>query len=340
MGGKGRSLDCRLLELSESVALSPDTPSRTWIVAGSSRMLELVRSDLATGEGGTWALVGARGSGKSTWLRELATSPGTILLGADVPIEQLANRSSRLETGTTTILVDDAHRFLRPSMDGTDPFETLLATSCASAGPNWLFAFDTIGWPLMERRCEGKSVFDRIFQLEAWTEEQIGELLRLRAEECGLETSFEDLIENLPAGADEIDRREMLANKRSGYERMLWDHVRGNPGLALEVWSSSLVIANGGQAMVQPIRSPDTSALERLPDTSMFVLRCILRFSVGTVEDVALATNLPHSFVERLFHTGLRNGWLETHESGVRITWRWLLEIVRVLERRHMLVNP
>ena len=120
---------------------------------------------------------------------------------------------------------------------------------------------------------------------------------------------------------------------------MVWDFVRGNPALALEVWRSSLGVDGGGAVRVRPMQSPPADRLEALPDASLFVLRAVLQMAPASVLDVAQATRLTEAQVENAFRFGQVHGYLSEEAGKVRITWPWLRSVLRILERRHLLVG-
>src|SRR5690606_38351457 len=139
----------------------------------------------------------------------------------------------------------------------------------------------------------------------------------------------EDLLDKLPAGADEIDRQEALDAKRAGYQRMLWDHVGGNPGLALEAWRASLARDANGNVRVRSLQTPDFGALEALPDASLFVLRAVLQLAPAAVGPVAEATRLRPDEVLVDFRFGKSQGYFEEVDGRMRVAWPWLGAVTR-----------
>jgi hypothetical protein len=176
--------------------------------------------------------------------------------------------------------------------------------------------------------------------MEPWTDEQIGELLSRRSAEAQVVPMFEDLLDRLPASADEIDRQEALSTKRAGYFRMVWDYARGNPAMALEVWRSSLDPDEDGRAHVRPLGAPNASELEALPDPALFILRAVLQMTPASVSDVAQVTRLSEAQVENALRFGEAHGYVIREGGKVRVAWRWLRSVLLLLERRRLLVNP
>jgi len=191
-----------------------------------------------------------------------------------------------------------------------------------------------------KRARDARPLFDETYVLAPWNEAQLGALLSDRDEAAGIAPQYDGLLDRLPPGADEIDRQDALQAKRTGYERMLWDHVGGNPGLALEAWRVSLGQDDTGAVRVRPLQVPDITKLERLPDSSLFVLRAVLQLAPTSVESVAQATRLRPEEVLQDLRFGKAQGFYEDRSGSVRIAWPWLRAVSRLLERRQLLVSP
>lgn len=182
-------------------------------------------------------------------------------------------------------------------------------------------------------------LFDEVHHLEAWSEEQLARLLDQRAKEAACTPSYEQLLSALPRTADEQERADLLHARSRGYMRMLWDHVRGNPGLALEAWRRALGEDDQGGVHVRALQEPETAVLERLPDSSLFVLRAVLQLAPATVLDVAHATRLSRENVVSALRFGEAQGIFLERDERYYVTWRWMRAVLWLLERRHLLVN-
>jgi hypothetical protein len=238
------------------------------------------------------------------------------------------------------LLVDDAHSLVRPVIGGLRELDAAL-TLARSTGDRfvWVFAIDALLWPLISRARDARPLFDRLHVLAPWDEEQIGALIDARTLGAQLSPSFVELLEPLPSSADEVDRLEALENRKKGYVRMLWDHVQGNPALALEAWRASLAITPSGEVRVRPLQLPDVGQLEILSDTTLFVLRAVMQLSPAKPEAVAEITRLSCEEITNTLRFGEANGYLVESTEGFRVSWRWLDTLHRLLERRHLLVR-
>ncbi len=347
MGGdKGR---VKLAGLSPDALayLHPERLPSTWLACPADELRASFEERVASRRGGVIAVVGARGMGKSSLLRA-ATAEGerAVFLSCSNASFQdelrvLTRRAWSEEEAPSIVVIDDAHLLVQPRIGGLEPFDDLIAFARHhSVTTTWLFALDAALWPLLKRARDARPLFDETHVLAPWREEEIGALTANRSELAGFSPSYDDLLDQLPLGADEIDRQDALRAKRMAYERMLWDHVGGNPGLALEAWRSSLGVDPAGVVHVRPLQVPDIAKLELLPDSSLFVLRAVLQLAPTSFETVAQATRLRVEEVVQDVRFGKASGLYEQDGESVRVAWPWMRAVTRFLERRHLLVSP
>ncbi len=336
-------------------SLHPDRPSDRLLPCPADRLLDDLIRRIESGRGGVVALVAARGMGKSSVLRALSErAPDAVTLDcrSDTTLGDIeeafaacgfegAGESPALEGETVprVVLLDDVHALVRLAIDGLRRFDELSTYARSRCGRVlWVFAIDSSVWPFLERSRDATPIFDEVRWLEPWDEQQIGVLLHARCEAAGISPIFDDLVERLPFGADERDRSDALQAKRTGYERMLWDHAGGNPGIALEVWRSSLARDEGEVVRVRSLQVPDADLLETLPDATLFVLRAVIQATSATVDDVARVTRLERVEVLDMVRFGEAKGYFSERDGRIRVEWSWLRPVMRILERRRLLV--
>lgn len=345
----------RSLNHSAFESLSPDTASLdAWIPCPADEAYKQIQRRLQTGHGGIIAIIGGRGIGKSSLLQRLHDEqPGAIYEKCTPLTSPLGLRSSLWPSPTKhrentpthhpppLILLDDIQVLIKPIIGGLSDFDAILSFARSHASATvWVFAIDTILWPFLQRARDARPIFDDVIVLAPWKEEQIGELLWQRSARAGIAPTFDDLLERLPASADEADKQDALRAKEKGYIRMLWDHVRGNPGMALEVWRSSLAEDEDGNVRVRQLQTPDSAVIERLPDVSLFILRAVLQLAPATLTDVVKATHVSEDQVQNAFRFGEAHGYYVEKEGRFGVAWPWLRAVILHLERRHLLVNP
>ena len=344
------------------VSLGPEVVPSSPIARDADEALDRLAARIRDHRGGVIAIVGERGIGKSTALRHLLAQEGcrdaVVLdakpidleaLRADLAVATKAPAGSSLEECATqvdasetrhAILIDDAHHFVQPIMGGLATFDTLLAIASRHAqATTWVFAIDLVVWQFLERARSTRPLFDDVIRLGPWREEEIVTLLETRTESAGLSPSFDSLLDRLPANADEIDRHDALVQRAADYYRLLWDYAAGNPGVALHMWRRSLGIDAAGNTAVRLFDALDTSDLERLPDSTIFVLRAVLQMSSVAVSAIGHATRLRSSEVTDALRYLIARGYVEESGPGYRITWTWFRAITQFLQRRHLLVT-
>lgn len=321
-------------------ALAPDLLDDKWLACPADEARSTLRGMLQAGRGGVVAVIGGRGFGKTSLLRQLgsvARDPAFVSApGIDDPIDL----QKLLEAGPSCVLLDDAQGFTRPGIGGLALFDRVLLLARENSNKTlWVFAIDAVVWPFLRRARDSRPLFDQVFRLGPWPEGRIAELLQSRNRLAGIDPSFEDLLERLPPGADEIDRLDALETRRSGYVRMLWDYAGGCPGVALEVWRSSLMEAEDGSIRVRPMDVPGSKVMEGLPDAALFILRAVMQTPEASPEDIARITRLTEEQVRNAVRFGEANGYLLQRDGVVQVPWRWLRPVLVLLERRHLLVS-
>jgi hypothetical protein len=65
----------------------------------------------------------------------------------------------------------------------------------------------------------------------------------------------------------------------------------------------------------------------------------VLQLGPVGVADVVQATRFSSEQVVNAFRSGEAHGYLAQRDGAVWVTWRWLREVLSLLERRHLLVN-
>ncbi len=308
--------------------------------------------------GGVFAIVGERGLGKSTLLARIAEEANDVTVvrcpfggmtafdeaftsafdgepGSSVEETTTRFDESKLDAG---VLIDDAHRLIRPMMGGLKDFDRLLDSARRhSEHMTWVFAFDDVIWRFFEQMRGSRPLFDDVIRLKPWLEEGISNLLRSRSRTTSIEPCFEHIVGGFHPDVDAFDRDEALNRTEASYFRLIWSYAAGNPGVALHVWRTSLGMDENERLSVRLFQAPDTDELDRLPDPAVFVLRAIVQLERGTIDDICLATGLPASNVHDALRYGLVRGYFQREEDRYRIRWTWFRAITRFLQRRHLL---
>lgn len=338
LGEHGRQDRLRPLGAELLAELHPERASMQWWASPADEVLDALTRRIEADRGGVVVIIGSRGMGKSSILRKLRANANAVEIACN-PLTTVDHIKERASQALGVVLIDDAHLLIKPVIGGLGAFDDLVTLArSASAKRPWIMTMDSALWPFLKRARDGRPMFDTTHVLESWTEDQIGTLLLGRSIDAGIEPRYDDLLENGSSQANEDDRLDAIEAKEVGYMRMLWDHARGNPGIALEAWRSSLGVDDDGNVHVRPLQVPDTTALESLSDSSLFVLRAIIQLSPAEPADIARATRLGVEQVLNAMRYGQSQGFIYEHEGRVQIAWSWIRPVMRILERRHLLV--
>jgi hypothetical protein len=339
-------------------ALGPEVLSESTISGDSDEQVAEVIERLKHVGGGIFAIVGERGIGKTTMLREVQENYKHAIV-VDCPLDGLPAltvaiaQHLKLDPQTSleacaqhldvnvhdaAILIDNAHRLIRPTMGGLAAFDTFFDSARRfSSSCCWVLAIDSIIWQFLERARGSKPRFDEIIELGGWREEEVAMLLVARSKQAGIAPAFDHLLDRLPKDADEIDLAEAIDRTSVGYYRLLWDYSAGNPGVALHMWRRSLGVDKNGTVQVKIFQAPDTRELEKFGDPAVLVLRAVIQLGPARVSDLAAATMQRESQVRDTLRYGQARGYFEEEGGRYRVTWGWYRAATRFLQRRHLL---
>lgn len=338
-------------------ALGPEVANVNPVRSAADAQVQAVVDRIKGAGGGAIAIVGERGSGKTTLIERIVSQcPDLVAVTCDAdglpglrvqltralglsPTTTLELAAQRLDerVGERALLIDDAQYLIRPMMGGLAAFDGVLELFRRySRNSTWVLAFDEAIWRFIERSRGKQPLFDEVIRLSAWSEDAIVRLITQRNEAAGLEPDFNHLAIDLPTDADEIDIREAVRRTEASYYRLLWDYASGNPGVALHFWRRSLGVGASGQVLVRLFDAPQTAQLDALPDSSAFVLRAIIQLGWAAPEDIARVTSLPIAQVEDALRYGNQHGCFELDGERYRVNWDWFRAVTRLLERRHL----
>lgn len=347
------------LEPSVHALLGPETASEKLVPSVVDQQVLQVIERIDRPGGGVFAVVGERGGGKTRLLKRIsdtaqevhliscpfggmeAFAPAFLATFARPPDETLEAAAARADEkeGNSGILIDDAHRLILPKMGGMRAFDRVLAIARRSSERVcWVFAFDEVIWRFFERMRGSRPLFDDVVRIESWEEEAVARLIQERSRAAGVTPDFSELLPELPADADDIDREEALARTESSYHRLIWDYAGGNPGVALQAWRGALGVGPDGTVRVRVFRPPSMTELEALPDSAVFVLRALVQLESASLVDLSEATGIGPAEVGNAIRFGLVRGYVERAPDGkCGVSWTWFRVVTRLLQRRHLL---
>lgn len=308
---------------------------------------------------------GARASGKTALLRGLSTqeiSPNGEAISVrivDCPrgdFEQLleamqsqifSNAQSASEViaflrdgEEQVVCIDNAHRLVTPTIGGLAEFERLIRLIRRSSGSiSWVLTIDTAAWRFIQRARGERFKFDLEDRMPIWNAEEIQALIDTTNSSLGLKLSFDRL--NLPRQFDELVQPsdEELATIR--FRRILSDYCRGNPGIALQLWSESLFVdpSEPTTFVVQVFDISRDGSIDNLSVSLHLVLRSILQLELAVRSDIENATKCSsEEVIDALRLLGNLSIVERTEQGFYRVTWLWYREICSLMQRKHLLV--
>jgi hypothetical protein len=314
----------------------------------------------AGGAGCAVALVGVRGTGKTTWLEELrrrTTALPVTLADLDETMEDEAAvctslcRDLDLDEVTTipelceallagprrVVLLDHGQNLALRAVGGTRGFKAFARIVRRTLDRVvWVCAFSRYTWEFIEFATRGQDVFQRVIRLRAWSEERIRELVESRLDAAGYRADFGDLLDR---EVHELEREDALQATRERYLRLLWDYTDGVPALALHFWLRSLIATGEDEVRVRLFEGPTADRLERLGEQSRFVLNAVISHENLTVDKTARVLHYSPAKCLSLLEALRAQGYLESRDGRYRIALHWDRAAVRYLRRKHLLYS-
>lgn len=323
-----------------------------------SQLDELVDT-LQGHRGGGFVVLGERGAGKSTFLERLAEHLGDDIEvvgcppGGYVPLaEALASKlgipggddvderlAAALDGSPIQVIgIDDAHRLTRPWMGGQEGLDRLGALDGRlTRSISWVMTVDRRAWRYIVLARADRALFQRVFELPRWSEEELGELIDARSRALDIEPDYRRLV--LPSQLDAGEHDSLAERNRFGYARILWELADGNPEVAMRLFAQSLRrLADGGVVarLPQPIFS---TALNESGVETLLVLRVVVRCGVATRDDIVRSLRISPARATAAIRFCAQNGWIEEVEGGWQIEWRWFRTITLALVRKNLVAR-
>ena len=309
------------------------------------------------------AVIGDRGLGKSTLMRDIAdvaegfdqkvyvTVDTRGLAGVldDLTADlQLKADSGDIDAVAASIAalpqrlliaIDDLHRLIVPAINGLIEFDQLTRLARGIGHESVLVAtIEHTSWDFLERARQDRLVFDSVIRMPRWSLQEVRDLIERRTKEAGIEPDFANVIDSGAFAIDEDLSPE--ERKKFQYFRRLHDYTDGNPAIALEYWRRSLfVIAETGQVVALTFERPNADELSNLPAPALLVMRAILQMGRAKTGAIERSTHLPSPTISGSLRRLERLGAVTTDEGCYLIALDWWLEVRRLLERRNLVVR-
>lgn len=354
-----------------SPQFDPDRMTSALLEIGPPTHISKMAAWLEEGRHSLIAVVGERGSGKSSFLARLAQDEAQAIYNhvIDCPKSGLADLYTRLESElgakigdeeafaarlederTQVICIDNLHRLVRTSIGGLAPLDEFVGFARRwNRSVTWIVGFGASAWRYTQRARGDRAYFDEVVELRPWKELEIRQLLDERCGQAKLSPDFSALrfavneSESI-AYAYQKDTpaltQEDIESSRASYYRILWDYAAGNPGVALHAWSQSLFQGSCDEApVVRLFDQRATAQVEGLSLPALFTLRSLVQLDESTSEELIECTNLLSQDCGGAIRTLLSLGIVERMGPWYRIRWEWYRPVMTVLLRQQLLMR-
>jgi hypothetical protein len=242
------------------------------------------------------------------------------------------------ECGIRLVVLDDLHRLARPAMGGLNEIDLVSAIiGRAGKGTIWAVGVGREAWQYIKAASGARVMMNEVITLPSWTEEQIAELLELRASRADLKPEFRHLA--LSRQLDDGGYEGIEDRRRHGFFRVVWDMADGNPEVAAQLFAQSLMLDQRGQVRVCLPKPPLADGVHKAGLTVRLVLRVMVQTELATVDHLVDSLRLSRAEVGNALRFCVQSGWAEEVLGHYRLTWRWYRTITRVLTRQGLLAR-
>ncbi|MGB5705439.1 MAG: ATP-binding protein, partial [Arenicellales bacterium] len=310
------------------------------------------------GAGGTIAIVGERGIGKSLFVKRAMEKSKHSFLIVECPVGEYFEGYRRVlieslglsetqasieainikieELGIKVVVIDNVHRLARPAMGGQVELSKL-SNFIYQLGSNIfvIALIDKFAWQYLSRVRAKRLILEQVVKLPPWTVEQLADLIENKTQAAGIEPNYSRFI--LPPLFDEAELTTMDERRRYGFCRILWSASDGNPEISLRLYVKSLVVHDDGEIFIKMPIPPNIEQLDAIGSEQLLVLRVIAQCGYATPEEVQECLALPLDSVQEIFRVMKWRGWIESVNGYFRIKWTWYRAITRKLIRQNLL---
>lgn len=336
-------------------AFHPDSVITEQLSAVAAEAIGSVVEKASTATPTFTAVVGERGSGRPAFLacvqKEIGAERFNIVSCPEAGFDELVVELAKLcgdaslrgpeltaaieALGPAVIAIDSLERLIVPAVNGLRGLDAFTKLARRVGGKvSWVVTIGAASWHFIRRAREDRVFFEQVIQLPQWTEDELGELIRVRCKAAGIDPSFEGLT--VPRKAD-VPLPEQENRTEASYYRLLWDFSNGNPAVALHAFRESLFINPSGDTVVRLFREPPPEQIEELSMTLLFILRSVVQLEFATFQEIESATQIPKNDVKDALRFCVSRGYLDTAGPGYRLSWPWYRTITTVLRRQHLL---
>ncbi len=315
------------------------------LLVGRDRELEVLGQaieDWRAGHNGLLALIGERGSGRSTLLQLLSTRlPGGLRqrkasppgkLGSEEELLAFLNQVFLLEEeslealekvlsegeGTEVVLLEDTHRLFLRTIEGLEVFNRFLLLMARTHDKVfWLLSCGLYAWLYLDKVLGVGRYVGQVLELKGLPADSLEELLLKRHRLSGIPLVFR---------ADEATQRS------KSYRRLESDELRqeylrgqffeklcqasgGNISVAMLQWLSSLRNQENRSFEIDGLTQLDAGIAELVDSEELFAIATTVQHESLTSQELARVFSVPERSA-RLLQTGLANKGILVERQG------------------------
>jgi hypothetical protein len=240
---------------------------------------------------------------------------------------------SDTERPPVVVILDNAQNLFLRSVGGLTGWEFLLSlTRARLRNVYWIISINNQSWSYLANVFGRYYQFNKLVQTQPWSQAEIRSLILSRNQLSGFKIEYDRiLLSSRGPEAGNIRNAEQL------YFSLLWDACKGNPGIALQLWLSSITVSASRVRVGLPEEVPG-AALERLSDDLYFVYAALILHENMTSDEVEETTALPESLVRSALKIAFDTGFVERSENRrYRIVPIWYRTVIRLMARKNLL---
>ncbi len=183
----------------------------------------------------------------------------------------------------------------------------------------WVLSFNKSSWLYLNSAFGRTQFFRNVFEIKAWSDERIKELIMKRHDRSGFNLSY-DLLISATKSQDEIDKYSSVESK---FFKLLWELSRGNPRTALALWISALSVKSSNTFNVNIPKDIETVELSHATDNVLFVLAHILKHENLSLAEVISTSTLQKGVVRNSIKIALEQKYLHRDDRS-----RYMIDII------------
>ncbi|MDR8391222.1 hypothetical protein NC796_08740 [Aliifodinibius sp. S!AR15-10] len=345
---------------------SADTDRRFYVTMNENfNMLSRAYENWQSGFPATFAVMGEKGSGKSTYLNfaldEVFPKAKTtrIVLGETYSTKEEVvkllgealgmNKSNSVDAIIASlkrrkkqiIVVEALQNLYLRNLNGYGGLETLLyIISETKDNIFWITSCSSYAWHFLQKTLSVADYFSHILKSDNLTDEQIKSVIMKRHEASGYELVFE------PGESQNKDRayRKLLDKEeeaqeylRDSYFEKLAALAQGNASIAMIFWVRSIRAYSDTHFYIKPLEVTELELVEELTPEILFPLSAMVLHDSLTPSQLSKILQLNEQ-ESRLILTRLKTrGLLQQNDSQYTLNHLMYRQVVKVLKERNII---